>query len=342
MKNKADFLKETIKHIDIKKIDATEIVEAMKGMSFSARDLARSAEIYDKMLSDKDCTVILALSGSTSSAGCMQVYVDMIKNNMVDAVVATGASIIDMDFFEALGYKHYKGDVNADNAELGELSIDRIYDTYTDDEDLEQCGFTITEIANSLEKRAYSSREFIWEMGKFLENNPEKAKKKDSLVQWAFKKDVPIFCPAFSDCAAGFGLVKHQVENSGKHLAIDSVKDFRELARLKMNTRETGIVIIGGGTPKNFLQDVVVCTEYSGRPMPKHKYAIQITVADVRDGGCSSSTFKEARTWGKVELDNEQMVYAEATLAIPLIASYVYHRGNWKNRTEKRFVNLFI
>ena len=339
---KKELLSETIKHIDIKEIDSTKIVEAMKDMSFSARDLARAAEIYDEMLSDKNCTVILALSGSTSAAGCMQVYVDMIKNNMVDAIVATGASIVDMDFFEALGYKHYKGSVDVDNAELGELSIDRIYDTYTDDEELEQCGFAIAEIANGLESGSYSSREFIREMGRFLENNPERAKKKDSLVQWAFKKDVPIFCPAFSDCAAGFGLVKHQVENSGKHISIDSVKDFRELARLKMNTRETGMVIIGGGTPKNFLQDVVVCTEYSGRSMPRHKYAIQITVADVRDGGCSSSTFKEARTWGKVELDYEQMVYAEATLAFPLIASYVYHKGSWKNRDEKRFANLFV
>lgn len=337
-----ELLKETIKHIDIKEIDSTKIVDAMKDMSFSARDLARAAEIYDEMLSDKDCTVILALSGSTSAAGCMQVYVDMIKNNMVDAIVATGASIVDMDFFEALGYKHYKGSVDVDNAELGELSIDRIYDTYTDDEELEQCGFTIAEIAKSLENRPYSSREFIREMGRFLENNPERAKKKDSLVQWAFKKDVPIFCPAFSDCAAGFGLVKHQVENVREHIAIDSVKDFRELARLKMNTKETGMVIIGGGTPKNFLQDVVVCTEYSGRSMPRHKYAIQITVADVRDGGCSSSTFKEARTWGKVELDYEQMVYAEATLAFPLIASYVYHKGNWKKRKEKRFSNIFV
>lgn len=338
MTNKEDLLKETIKHIDIKEIDATKIIEAMKDMSFSARDLARSAEIYDKMLSDKDCTVILALAGSTSAAGCMQVYVDMIKNNMVDAVVATGASIVDMDFFEALGYKHYKGDVDVNNAELGELRIDRIYDTYTDDKELEACGIIISEIANSLESRPYSSREFIWEMGRFLENNPEKAKKKDSLVQWAFKKGVPVFCPAFSDCVAGFGLVKHQVENPEKHLSIDSVKDFKELAELKMNTKDTGIIVIGGGTPKNFLQDVVVCTEYSGKIMPRHKYAIQITVADVRDGACSSSTFKEARTWGKVELDYEQMVFAEATLAFPLIASYVYHKGSWKNRVEQRLV----
>ncbi|HOW60127.1 MAG TPA: deoxyhypusine synthase [Candidatus Moranbacteria bacterium] len=342
MKNRKDFLKETIKHIDIKEIDTTKIVEAMKSMSFSARDLARSAELYDKMLYDKDCTVILALSGSTSAAGCMQVYVDMVKNNMVDAIVATGASVVDMDFFEALGYKHYKGDVDVDNAELGELGIDRIYDTYTDDKELEKCGFVIAEIADNLEKRPYSSREFIWEMGRFLENNPNIAKKKDSLIQWAFKKNIPIFCPAFSDCAAGFGLVKHQTENLKNHLTIDSVRDFRELAKLKMNTKETGVVIIGGGTPKNFLQDVVVCTEYSGKFMPRHKYAIQITVADVRDGGCSSSTFKEARTWGKVELDNEQMVYAEATLAFPLIASYAYHKGNWKGREDKKLSNLFL
>ncbi|NIA17442.1 MAG: deoxyhypusine synthase, partial [Planctomycetes bacterium] len=130
--DKKDFLKETVKHIDVKSFDSTKIIEAMKDMSFTARDTARAAEIYDTMLKDDKCTIILCLAGSTSAAGCMQIYVDMVKNNMADVIVATGASIVDMDFFEALGFKHYKGSPFVDDTRLRDLHIDRIYDTFID------------------------------------------------------------------------------------------------------------------------------------------------------------------------------------------------------------------
>src|SRR3989344_5378756 len=181
--NKKDLLKEPVKHIDIKAIDATKIVEAMKWMSFTSRDLARAAEIFNKMINDKDCTIILTLAGSTSAAGCMQVYVDLVKCNMIDAIVATGASIVDMDFFEALGFKHYKGTPHVDDKKLREQYIDRIYDTYIDEEELQACDKSIKIIADGLEPRPYSSREFIKEMGRYLVKH---AKKKDSLVQAAF------------------------------------------------------------------------------------------------------------------------------------------------------------
>lgn len=335
---KEDLLKKTIEHIDIKKINSTEIVDAMRKMSFTSRDLARAADLYSMMLEDKNCSVILALAGSTSAGGCMQIYVDMVKNNMVDAIVATGASIVDMDFFEALGFKHYQGSQSVDDNVLRDLYIDRIYDTYINEEELQNCDKTIKEIADGLEPRPHSSREFIKEMGKYLVNN---SKKKDSLVQAAYEKNVPIFCPAFSDSSAGFGLVLHQVANPEKHLSIDSVKDFRELTEIKIKAGDTGIFIVGGGTPKNFLQDTVVCAEILGKEVPLHKYAIQITVADVRDGACSSSTLKEAASWGKVSTAYEQMVYAEATSVLPLIASYAYHKGSWKNREPKNYNKLF-
>lgn len=335
---KKDLLKSPIKHIDIKKINATEIINSMKDMSFTARDLARASEIYNKMLSDKNCSVILTLAGSTSAAGCMQVYVDMVKNNMIDAIVATGASIVDMDFFEALGFKHYKGSQSIDDKTLRDLYIDRIYDTYINEDDLQGCDKTIKKIADSLDMRPYSSREFIREMGRYLTKH---SKKKDSLVQAAYENNVPIFCPAFSDSSAGFGLVMHQVENPEKHVSIDSVKDFLELTQIKIKAKTTGLLMIGGGVPKNFAQDTVVCAELLGYEAPMHKYAIQITVADVRDGACSSSTLKEACSWGKVDTVFEQMVYAEATSVLPLLASYAYHKGNWKKRKKREFAKLF-
>ncbi len=335
---KPELLRTPIEHIDITKLDATPIIEAYSKMSFSSRDLARAAKIYSMMLGDANCSPWLTLAGSTSAAGCMQVYVDLVKHNMIDAIVATGASIVDMDFFEALGFKHYQGTPFVDDGMLRSLYIDRIYDTFIDEEQLQACDSAIQTVAEGLEPRPYSSREFIAAMGKYLQTH---GKKKDSLVQVAYEHDVPIFCPAFSDSSAGFGLVLHQLKHPKQHLSIDSVADFRELTEIKMNCQDTGLLMIGGGVPKNFAQDTVVCAEVQGKDVPVHKYAVQITVADVRDGACSSSTLKEASSWGKVSTVHEQMVYAEATTVLPLLAAYAYQQGNWKSRQAHRFGKLF-
>jgi deoxyhypusine synthase len=336
--DKNDFLKEPVRHIKIKSFDSTETIEAMKDMSFTARDTARAAEIFDMMIKDQECTIILCIAGSTSAAGCMQIYSDMVRYNMVDAIVATGASIVDMDFFEALGFKHYKGSPFVNDQKLRELYIDRIYDTFINEEQLQVCDNTIKEIADSLARRPYSSREFIRQMGEYLVENAEKP---DSLIQVAYENDVPIFCPAFSDSSAGFGLVKHQAENEENYVSIDSVKDLRELTEIKIRSNISGLFMIGGGMPKNFAQDTVVCAEVLGKSVDMHKYAVQITVADVRDGACSGSTLKEASSWGKVDTIYEQMVYAEATSVLPLIASYVYHMRGWEARGERKWNRIF-
>jgi deoxyhypusine synthase len=334
---KSDLLKDPVKHFDIKKINAIPIIDSMRDMSFTSRDTAMAADILNRMIKDRQCTIFLTLAGSTSAGGCMQVYVDMVKNNMVDAVVSTGASIVDMDFFEALGFKHYKGFPDADDKLLRKLYIDRIYDTYIDEQELQVCDNTIKEIADSLDPKPYSSREFIREMGKYLVKN---SKKKDSLVQACYEHNVPVFCPAFTDSSAGFGLVMHQWEHPDRHLSIDSVKDFLELTKIKMAAKTSGLFMIGGGVPKNFIQDTVICAEVLGKEVPMHKYAVQITVADARDGACSSSTLKEASSWGKVETEFEKMVYAEATSVLPLIASFVYHKGDWKKRKQYEWAKM--
>lgn len=334
---KKKYLKNEIRHIDIKSFDSTPIIESMREMSFTSRDTASAADILKRMIREKGCTIFLTIAGSTSAGGCMQVYVDMVRNNMVDAIIATGATIVDMDFFEALGFKHYRGSANADDRDLRKHYIDRIYDTYIDEEELQFCDMTVKKIADKLEKRPYSSREFIREMGKWLVKN---SKKKDSLVQVAYEHNVPIFCPAFSDSSAGFGLVAHQWKNPGAHVSIDSVKDFLELTKIKMAAKSSGLFMIGGGVPKNFVQDTVICAEVLGKEVPMHKYAVQITVADPRDGACSSSTLKEAASWGKVDTVFEQMVYAEATSVLPLIVSYVYHQKDWKKRTRFEWTKM--
>lgn len=336
--SKKDFLNKPVEHIDITKFDARPIISSMEKMSFVSRETANAAKIYNEMLSEKDCTIFLTLAGSTSAAGCMHIYRDLVKYNMVDAIVATGASIIDMDFFEALGFKHYQGSQFQDDTELRKNYIDRIYDTYIDEEELQHCDKVIGEIADSLEPRPYTSREFIYELGKYLKKN---AKKKGSLIEMSYDYHVPIFCPAFTDSSAGFGLVMHQEKNPKKHMTIDSIREFRELTEIKIRSEGSGLFMIGGGVPKNFIQDTVICAELLGKDVDMHKYAIQLTVADSRDGACSSSTLKEASSWGKVDTSKEQMVFAEATSVLPLIVSDAYHRGEWKKRKRKNFSKLF-
>jgi deoxyhypusine synthase len=259
----------------------------------------------------------------------MDLYAELVRNNMVDGIVATGATIVDMDFFEGLGHKHYQALEMPDDDTLRSLYIDRIYDTYIDEEAAAGLtDHTIGEIANTPGAAPYSSREFIREMGKYL---VEHGKKDNSLVKLAYEHDVPIFCPAFVDSSAGFGLVKHQVDamKAGQpYMMLDAIADFRELTEIKIKAGTTGLLMIGGGVPKNFIQDTVVCAEILGHEdVEVHKYAVQITVADVRDGACSSSTLQEAASWGKVNTGIEQMVFAEAGSVMPLLASDAYHRG---------------
>ena len=336
--NKKSFLNKPVEHIDITKFDAREIIESMSKMSFTSRDTANASKIFNEMIEDKSCSIFLTLAGSTSAGGCMKLYSDLVKYNMVDAIVATGASIVDMDFFEALGFKHYQGSQFEDDTKLRKNYVDRIYDTYIDEEELQACDQKICDIANSLQPKSYTSREFIYEMGKYLKKN---SKKKDSLIETAYNNGVPIFCPAFTDSSAGFGLVMHQEQNPKKHLTIDSIREFRELTEIKLKSKQSGLLMVGGGVPKNFIQDTVVCAELLGKKVDMHKYAVQITVADTRDGACSSSTLKEASSWGKVDVSKEQMVFAEATSVLPLIVSDAFHRQNWKKRQKRNFQKIF-
>ena len=347
MPTKKELLNRPIRHIDIKQHNVVELVDAMSHMAYTSRDLARAADIYERMLRDQDCGVILCLAGSLISAGLKQVFIDLIRNNMIDAVVSTGANIVDQDFFEALGFKHWIADElyksGTEDGTLRDLMIDRIYDTLIDEEELRVCDETTEKIANTIPPRPHSSREFIREMGAFLQREGKTPANGgvDSIVLAAYEKDVPIFCPAFSDCSAGFGLVAHQHARQDKpKVSIDSAKDFYELTQLKIANPTTGLLMIGGGVPKNFAQDIVVAADILGVEASMHKYAIQITVADARDGALSGSTLKEASSWGKVDLTYEQMVFSEATLALPLITGYAFHKNAQAARKGKNWATV--
>lgn len=348
--SKSELLQDTIQHFDMKRHNVVPVVEAMQQMAYSARDLARAADIFDRMVRDPDCGIILCLAGSLISAGLKQIFIDLIRNRMVDCIVSTGANIVDQDFFEALGFKHYVAaerlKCGLDDGVLRDHAIDRIYDTLIDEDELRICDETVKIIADALPPRPYSSRELIHKMGEYLETRA----KDDSIVQSAYQCGVPIFCPAFSDCSAGLGIVAHYHERlkAGRATtSFDSAKDFYEITLIKMNNPVTGLFMVGGGVPKNFAQDIVVAADIlmakdgAAEHPQMHKYAVQITVADSRDGALSGSTLKEASSWGKVDTTYEQMVFAEATIALPLIAGYAYHKRGWEQRTQRQFARIY-
>lgn len=351
---KKELLSRQIKHIDITGFDGRAIVDSYRDMAYSARTLANAADIYSMMLKDTGCAVILTLGGSLISAGLKKAIITLIENNAIDAIVSTGANIVDQDFFEGLGFKHYiaPGSPEAppvDDMTLRNMMIDRIYDTYIDEDNLRECDAVTHKIFNAFEPGAYSSREFIEAMGAYLvKHHP----KNESIVKACYQKRVPIFVPAFSDCSAGFGIVLQQteaIEEGRGQVAFDSGKDFRELTDIKLACKDTGLLMLGGGVPKNFAQDIVVAAELlSERKGGKargdigmHKYAIQMTVADSRDGALSGSTLREACSWGKVDVVHEQMVFGELSALFPILASDAYQRGNWKKRKGFKFADIF-
>jgi deoxyhypusine synthase len=332
------YLTQPIEHIDPSRFNAVPLVEGFERMAFQARNLAQAARILDAMVADLDCTVVMTLAGSLISAGLKKTLCMLVETNVVDCIVSTGANMVDMDFFEALGFRHYRGDPKADDRELREHSIDRIYDTYISEDELRVCDSTVTEVADRLTPRPYSSREVTSALGAYL---VERGQGQGSLLRTCYEKQVPVFIPSLSDCSAGFGLVYHQANRPQGHITHDSVRDFSELTQLVADSPNSAMVVIGGGVPKNFTADTIVCADVLGKPARMHKYAIQITVADERDGALSGSTLREAHSWGKIEQSAEQMVFCEATLAVPILASYVYHKAAWKNRREKRLAGRF-
>ncbi|HYE02500.1 MAG TPA: deoxyhypusine synthase [Phycisphaerales bacterium] len=355
-----ELLSTTIEHVDITSFDARPILDAYARMAFQSRNLASAARIYDMMLADTSCGVILTLAGSLISAGLKKALITLVEHNMVDAIVSTGANIVDQDFFEGLGFRHYiaPGSVEAppvDDVTLRELMIDRITDTYISEEELRACDDATKEVFDSMPPGSHSSRECVEALGAYLAERHPRA---ESLVATCYRKRVPIYVPAFSDCSAGFGIVLHQQERlaSGKpFVAFDSGKDFRELTQIKLSLKDTGLLMLGGGVPKNFAQDIVVAAEllaeksltgdigameHGAGGISMHKYAVQLTVADPRDGALSGSTLREASSWGKVDVVHEQMVFGELTTTFPLLASDAYHRGSWRKRQALRLADV--
>ncbi|MBI2982090.1 MAG: deoxyhypusine synthase family protein [Deltaproteobacteria bacterium] len=329
-KEKKNILAEEIRPIDLEKTTTiADLIEAFSGMSIQARRIGQCAEVLRNLYADKDRpTVFLGLAGPLIAAGLRKVIRDMIANNLVDVVVSTGA-IIYQDVYQARGYRHYKGSPNADDARLRDHYIDRIYDTYVDEEKFWETDCWIGKFADTLPLGNYSSRAFLEKLGSVL-------KDEDSFLATAVKKGVPVFAPALNDSSIGIGLTEHYhrcSQEGRKGVSIDSIRDNYELTQLVDRSKKTAAFYVAGGVPKNYINDSVVMCYIFGRETGGHSYALQITTDVPHWGGLSGSTLEEATSWGKINPQSTRaMAFVEPSVALPLLVGYSLQRELAKNR----------
>jgi len=332
-----DFLKEPTKPFKINPDqNVSQLLEKMGHMSFQGRSLARALDIWKSMLRE-EITIFLGLAGALVPAGFREMMAYLIKNRFIDCLVSTGANLFH-DCHETLGRYHFVGDENADDVLLKDKGIDRIYDTFalesefrkTDDWVSDMFVFTLDP------SRAYTTREFFYLLGKEL----SKIKKKEGILTSAYEAKVPIYCPAVADSSIGIAVASHN-KKFKRNFLFDVIKDVNETADMVMKYPDTGVIYLGGGTPKNFIQQAeVTASFYAEHKIPGHQYAVQITTDAPYWGGLSGCTFKEAQSWGKIHKKAKMTtVRSDATIAFPFLVTALSQsvKENLKKRKFPKF-----
>lgn len=244
--------------IDVKDRSISELMEGMLKTGFQGRKLAESVQAWHNMLKEKNVTVLMGLSGAMVPAGMRRVISYMIRERMIDCLVSTGANLFH-DSHEALGKKHYVGSHLVDDEDLFEHGVDRIYDVFAVEEEFRTADNLIADFAEKIGEISCSSREFMYLLGKELER---RGAAEDSIVVSAYRHNIPIFVPALSDSSIGIGLTI--ARRRGLKLDIDQIKDVDEVTQIVEKSGKTGVVYIGGGVPKNFIQQTEVIASILG------------------------------------------------------------------------------
>lgn len=318
---------------------------AYRGASFQSRNLAKCVEIFSAMLRDRERpTIFLGLAGAMVPAGMKKIVALMVVEKMVDVIVSTGANMYH-DVAEALGGYHYEGSPNVDDGELFEAGIDRIYDVFADENKFRDIDDEIMRLADEALKNeeVMSSRRFLQLIGNYIDRVASPEDKVDSIVWNSMKYNVPIFVPALNDSAIGLGITQHyvnRVQRGLKPLIIDEIRDNYEIFSLKKASRKTGVIYVGGGVPKNYIQQTAYLLNLFGLPDAGHNYGFQLTTDRPEWGGLSGATFKEGLSWGKeVPGGMYATCYCDATIALPLIVKAVLELSSedLKHRTRFNF-----
>lgn len=310
-----EFLKEPTKPFEVNPNDSiADILKKMEKISFQGRTLSLALNIWEKMLND-DVIIFLGLAGAMIPAGMRKIIVYLIKERLIDCLVSTGANLFH-DIHEIRGKYHYLGNPNVDDALLRKCKIDRIYDTFaSEDEFIETDNFIISLCEKFEQDRLYSTREFLYLLGKELSQFEE-----EGILNTAYKCNIPIYCPAINDSSIGIALTEGKIKKR-TDIKFDIIKDIYETAYLA-SLKKSGVIYIGGGVPKNFIQQTEVTAPFIGFKTSGHSYAIQFTMDAPYWGGLSGCTFSEAQSWGKISLDAKMMTcYCDATIALPLVVS---------------------
>src|SRR6266404_9868852 len=296
-------------------LTADKLLARMERISFQGRNLATAHRVWQKMLED-DVTIFLGMAGALSAGGLRLIVAHLIAHRYVDCLVSTGANLYH-DLHETRGQRHYIGSPHADDAALAADRIDRVYDTYASEEEFISNDNWIAEFATSLELRPYTTREFLHLLGGHL----WKTTGRDGILTAAYRANVPIFCPAIADSSIGMGLSQARQLKAGAGY-IDSIGDIVESANLVIRRPRTASVVLGGGTPKNFINQACVQAEFYSDEVGGHRYALQIVTDVPHFGGASGSSLEEAQSWGKLSSDSAKVsVQADATIALPLLVS---------------------
>src|SRR5213592_960852 len=315
MKKKSRFLQTPIEPFAVEAgLTADQVLARMERISFQGRNLATAHRIWQKMLQD-DVTIFLGMAGALSAGGLRMIVAHLVLHRYVDCLVSTGANLYH-DLHETRGQHHYVGSPHADDAALAEERIDRVYDTYADEEEFIGNDNWIATFAASLELRPYTSREFLYRLGGHLWDTT----KREGILTAAYRANVPIFCPAIADSSIGMGLsqARQQAPGAGH---IDIIGDIVESANIVIRRPRTASVVLGGGTPKNFINQASVQAEFYSDQVGGHRYALQIVTDVPHFGGASGSSLEEAQSWGKLSTDSARVsVQADATVALPLLA----------------------
>jgi len=287
-----------------------DLIKQWEKSAFGARRIAEATNICQKMISDKDCKVFMSIAGAMVPAGLRQIFVDMIRAGWVDVVVSTGANITH-DLVEAFGGKHIIGSSNTDDKKLHKDNMNRIYDVFMPNNVYELLEDWLGEILSQIPEKKYGIREFLFELGKHVDD-------KNSFLRACVDTNTPLFCPALVDSALGMQI---EIWSEQHKLDIQALEDFKELRALAWDNKVKGTIVLGGGTPKNYIMQAMQFAPEAPQ------YAVQITTDSVEPGGLSGCTISEEISWGKVD---EEVRFADvrcdATIAFPLIVSALKQR----------------
>jgi deoxyhypusine synthase len=329
---RSKFLNRPVEHLDLEKTHSVlEMVESFRHTSFQSRNLFKCFETFRKMLADPRCLIFLGLSGAMIAGGMRKVIRDMIEMRLVDVVVSTGANIFH-DLFEGFGFRHYLGKDGGDDDLLRHHRIVRVYDALMDDREINQVIHLLSTVPEEMGGRTVSSREYLEVLGRRLRDN-------GSILKAASRCGVPVFVPALCDSSIGIGLtfLHAKAEDPSKKVVIDQIRDNFEIAQLKRMASVTGAIYIGGGVPKNYIQQLGPVSELLFHKESGHRYAFQITTDDPKWGGLSGCTFEEAKSWGKIERESSYAaVYSDATIALPLLVGAIMQEGRVLKKRKRR------